>query len=197
MARRVIISHGTLGHPGRAWFPWLAAQLQELGIEVVLPHYPTPEEQSLESWLAAFREAAAELRSDDILVGHSLGAVFSLRLLEHYRLPIKGTFLVAAFAGPIGNLRFDALNTTFVEAPFDWAAIRDCAGVLKSYSSDNDPFVPLSLGLELAAYLNIKAEIIPNGGHLIANSGYAEFPLLLNEIVPLIGAPCSPSISTS
>jgi uncharacterized protein len=187
---RVIISHGTLGHPGRAWFPWLAAQLDKLGVEAILPEYPTPEDQGLDTWIAAFENTAGTLKASDILVGHSLGAVLALRLLERSKVSIRGTFLAAVFAAPLGNLRFDALQASFIEPPFDWAAIRRSAGLLKSYSSDDDPFVPLPLGLEVASALGIEPVIINQGGHLNANSGYAEFPLLLNDLLPLIKQNC-------
>ncbi len=50
----VIIIHGTGGSPKGNWFPWLKEILENEGCKVFIPRFPTPENQSLESWFRVF-----------------------------------------------------------------------------------------------------------------------------------------------
>ena len=88
-----------MGSPSGNWFPWLAGELRSLGHEVVVPEYPTPNNQSLESWLEVFDQdfGLENLNEDSILIGHSLGATFILKLLERAKQPIAACYLVAGF----------------------------------------------------------------------------------------------------
>jgi len=122
-----------------------------------------------------------------ILVGHSLGPGFILNLLERSRATVWGTFLVSGFLGSLGNPEFDTVNETFVSRDFDWPRIRSHAGVIHVYNSDNDPYVPLEKGRELAERLGVGLILVEGGGHMNANAGYLSFPRLLDDIRKLIG----------
>ncbi|MFH0943316.1 MAG: hypothetical protein V1810_04035 [Candidatus Beckwithbacteria bacterium] len=86
----VFIFHGTMGSPEANWFPWLERELKGLGLEVLVPRFPTPE-----------------------------GPGFFLRLLERRTSPIKAAILAAPFDGFIGEEPYDTLNKTFIDHPFD------------------------------------------------------------------------------
>ena len=96
---RAVIIHGTYGSADGNWFPWLASHVRELGHESAVPQFPTPTSQNLSSWLRVFDDQVGPLSSNTILVGHSLGVAFILRLLERTADPIAGAFLVAGFLG--------------------------------------------------------------------------------------------------
>ncbi|MDD4530479.1 MAG: alpha/beta hydrolase, partial [Candidatus Gracilibacteria bacterium] len=68
----VIIIHGTGGSPEGNWFPRLKSKLEDLDCRVFVPKFPTPDGQSLESWLAVFSEYEQYLDENSIVVGHSL-----------------------------------------------------------------------------------------------------------------------------
>lgn len=89
----IFIIHGTGGSPEGNWFPWLSKELNKLGHEAYVPKFPTPEGQSLESWLKVFEDYKKYINEETILVGHSLGAAFLLSLLEHLDQPVKASFL--------------------------------------------------------------------------------------------------------
>ena len=38
----IFILHGTEGHPGENWFPWLKQELEQKGYNVIVPQFPTP-----------------------------------------------------------------------------------------------------------------------------------------------------------
>ena len=186
MAARVLVTHGTMGSPDGNWFPWLARELAAKGTKVLIPQYPGPEGQNLENWLKTQHDYVGALSEGDILVGHSIGAAFTLRLLEHSEITVKAAILVSGFSHQLGLADFDPLNATFIEAPFDWVQIRKHAKTFVSFSGSDDPYVPLEYGRELASNLGIEARVIEHGGHLNAESGYSQFPELLMEICRLL-----------
>ena len=79
---KAYIIHGAYGHPKENWIPWLKSQLEILGVKTVVPDFPTPESQSLESWNKVFEPHIATLDSESILIGHSIGSGFILSILE-------------------------------------------------------------------------------------------------------------------
>ena len=179
---RIIIAHGTEGSPAINWFPWLRQELSKREIESVAPQFPTPQGQNLDAWLETLEKTAGGIGSRDILVGHSTGAIFFINLLNRIRGPVKGTFLVGGFIRANGSAKYDALNSTFFEPSLDWSLIRRNAGKAYVYSGDDDPYVPLSNGQELADCLGVKHCIVPKGGHLNEESGYRRFETLLSDL---------------
>lgn len=180
--KKVCIIHGTESSPEGNWFSWLQSELRLCGHSVIVPRFPTPGNQSLPSWKSVFAAEYGPLSFDSILIGHSIGAAFVLNLLSESLTPIVATFLVAGFLGRIENPFYDSLNSSFFETKFDWKALRSRAGVIKLYCGDNDPYVPLAKGQELANLLSSPLEIVENGGHLNSESGFSKFEQLLNDV---------------
>jgi len=183
---RVVISHGSYGNPQENWFPWLAAEIRKLGHDAVTPTFPTPGGQSLDIWRAEFRAQVGFLAPDMVLVGHSLGVGFILNLIEESKVPVRGTFLVSGFLGRLGLEEFDPINESFVCRDFQWDRIRRNAGEVHIYNADNDPYVPLAKGKELAETFEVELTVVPNGGHINASAGFLSFPLLLKDLQPLL-----------
>src|SRR6185369_16951487 len=120
-----------------------AARARELGHDAVIPQFPTPDGQNLANWLSVFDRDAGPLSLNTILVGHSLGVAFILRLLERTERPVAGVLLVAGFLGALGLPKFDEINADFVLQPMNWSRVRGGAKSFFVYGSDNDPYVPL------------------------------------------------------
>ena len=182
---RVVILHGAHGGPDTNWFPWLHSALEADGIEVVRPRFPTPEGQSLSAWLDTYDQAVGSLPSaPTVLVGHSLGAAFALRLVERTVEPMAGLFLAAGFVGALGLPDYDTINHSFFVAPFDWLTIRERKGrVARCWAGNDDPYVPLSRSQDIANHLKASLEIIPGGGHLNSETGFNTFPQLRDAII--------------
>jgi uncharacterized protein len=185
---QVVIIHGSYGHPGENWFPWLANEVRKLGHKAGVPTFPTPEGQNLNNWRSSFREQIGNVTRDMILVGHSLGSGFIFSLLEESDMPVKGTFLASGFLGKLGLEEFDLINESFVCREFNWKRIRENAGKVYIYNSDNDPYVPLVKGEELAEKLGVRLTVIKNGGHINASAGFRTFPRLLEDLRPLLNS---------
>lgn len=186
MKANFFIFHGTGGHPGENWFPWLKNKLDKSGYQTTIPSFPTPEGQSYEAWLTILNDKEQKINEDTILIGHSLGGLFLLRVLERLEKPVKAAFLVSAPIGirPINNWDGDfAFSNGFL---FDWSKIRENAGHFTVYHSDDDPYVGLGNGEELARQLGVQLTLIPNSGHFNASSGYTQFKKLLKDIKLLL-----------
>lgn len=182
---RVVVLHGAHGGPDTNWFPWLHAALDAEAIEVLRPRFPTPQGQSLASWLDAYDLATRSLPSKPtVLVGHSLGAALALRLVERANEPFDGLFLAAGFVGALGLPDYDTINQSFFVGSFDWAGIRERKGtVCRCWAGDDDPYVPLSRSQEVADRLQAPLEIVPGGGHLNSETGFTAFPQLRDTIL--------------
>lgn len=178
----VFIIHGAYGNPDENWFPWLKSKLEELACKVIMPKFPTPDNQTLDSWMSVFSDYEQFIDEDSIMVGHSLGPAFILSVIEKLDKPIGSAFLVSGFLGLLNNEEFDSINKTFVEREFNWEKIRGNCRKFFVLNSDNDPYVPLERGKQLADNLGSELIVVKNAGHINAGSGYKEFDLLLDMI---------------
>jgi predicted alpha/beta hydrolase family esterase len=185
MPLRVVILHGAHGGPDTNWFPWLSAELEAKGMEVVRPQLPTPLGQSLSAWTEAYDQVMRPLPpAATILVGHSLGAAFALRLVERAREPFAGLFLAAGFIGALGLPDYDPINQSFFATPFDWPTIRAQKGhSARCWAADDDPYVPLARSQEIASHLDAPLDIVRGGGHLNGETGFTTFPAMRDAIL--------------
>ncbi|MBT5021313.1 serine hydrolase family protein [Candidatus Woesearchaeota archaeon] len=185
----IFIIHGSFGNPSENWFPWLKSKLEELGHEVFVPTFPTPDEQSLENWLKVFEPYKSKIKEDTIFVGHSLGPAFILSILEKINTKIKSAFFVSGFISKIANPDFEEINKTFVEKEFDWKKIKQNCNKFTIFHSDNDPYVPIEKVKELILKLdpkNVDFFIVPKAGHFNKESGFTDFESLLKEVKKII-----------
>ena len=175
------IFHGTGGSPEENWFPWLKQNLEPLGFKVHIPQFPTPENQTLETWRTVFRDYEQYVDENTIMIGHSLGGAFLLRVLESIRTQIATACIVAAPVGvlPIRNYEGDK---PFIGHPFDWSAIKKHARHFIVFHSDNDPFVSLGNGEKIAQKLGVDLNFISGAGHFNKAAGYTRFEELLTKI---------------
>ncbi len=193
---RVVILHGAYGRPDSNWFPWLAERVQAAGHEALLPHFPTPQGQSPEAWLDAYAQQVdnAVPRSRTVLVAHSLGVAFTLRLAAHAGAadPYRGACLAAGFWGTLGLPDYDPINAPFF-APLDWGAVRaGCGASVTCYAGNDDPYVPLRFSREIAKRVGAPLRIIPGGKHLNAESGMTTFPELTADLDALLAPALAP-----
>jgi len=184
--RSAFIFHGTVGHPQENWFPWLKTALNECGFFTLVPQFPTPEKQSLSNWLRVMEPHFPLMNEETILIGHSVGGIFALRILEQLSMPIRAAFVVGSYIG-IDEIKGYTLSQQelFLQTPFDWKKIRANAHNLYVYHSDNDPNVTLDNGNALANHLGITLSFLPNCGHFNEAAGMLKFPALLSDIESL------------
>jgi len=186
MTPNVFIFHGTGGHPEENWFPWLKQKLEEKGCEVFVPQFPTPEGQSLESWNSVLKNYQEHINENTIFVGHSLGGVYLLRLLEKLPHPVKAVFLTGTPIGikPILNYEQDGAFASGFD--FDWKTIRSKSKNFVVFHSDNDPYVSIGNGEKLAENLGVALSFVPNAGHFNRKAGYTKFEELWKKLEPIL-----------
>lgn len=183
--RNVFIFHGTAGKADGNWFPWIKAELEKLDCHVVVPQFPTPEGQSLEAWLTVLDKYKQFITEDSIFIGHSLGGMFLLKVLEQLKHHVYAAFFVAAPIG-IKPIKYYDSDYEFTHFEFNWPEITKKAQYFAVWHSDNDPYISLGNGEELAKKLGVQLHFIPHAGHLNAESGYTTLPPLLEEIKKII-----------
>lgn len=175
----VFIIHGVGGHPEENWFPWLKGELEKLDCNVIIPQFPTPENQTLNEWLKVLDYYKDKINQDTIFIGHSLGVPFVLNVAE--RCPIKAAYLVAGFTGVAGN-QFDDGMKTFAQRDFKWKKIKHNCPNFYVFHSDNDPYIDLKKGEALTKNLGVDLIFVPSAGHFNEAAGYTKFDLLLEKI---------------
>jgi hypothetical protein len=177
----IIIIHGAYGNPEENWFPYLKKELESLGHNVYIPKFPTPDDQSLDSWIKVFENYSSYLNDETILIGHSLGPAFILNVLEKSHTKIKVAFFISGFTGLL-NHDIDKINHTFTDKNFNWNKIKNNCSKFYLINSDNDPYVPLIKGSNLAEKLDATFIVLQNAGHINSAAGFDTFPLLLELV---------------
>jgi predicted alpha/beta hydrolase family esterase len=75
--------------------------------------------------------------------------------------------------------QFHTVNKTFYKSDFNFAKLKKLIPVSYVLYSDNDPYVPKEFEENFAKKLGSSAIIIQDGGHLNAEAGFTQFPLLV------------------
>ncbi len=169
-----LILHGTGGSPDGNWFPWLKLELETQGAKVFCPRFPTPENHSLSSWLEIFEKIKNSIEGPTVLIGHSLGCAFALKLLEFNLVEAKTCVLVCPFLSKLGLELYDELNSSFIEGDFKWELIKERCENFYCFAGSNDPYVSSEASNFVASKLGASIEVIEGGGHLNAEFGYTE-----------------------
>lgn len=178
---KAFIFHGTGAGQYDHWFPDIKQKLEEEGVEVCVPEFPTPEAQNLNNWLQVLGHQDLEIDEETVLIGHSTGAVFILNILERIDFEIEAAFLISGWKGKLG-IEFDPLNETFAERDFDFENIKASAAEIYVYHSASDPYVPVEKAGELVDDLDANFELVADAGHFNTESGYTDFPELWREL---------------
>lgn len=182
MRTNIFIIHGTGGNPDENWFPWLRERLEKVGCAVFVPQFPTPDGQSVEAWTKVLGGYKEYINENTIFIGHSLGGLFLLRLLEQLPHKVKAAYFVGAPIGIRPLLNYDRDSAFSGGFDFKWDELKKKADTFAVFHSDNDPYVCLENGKELANHLGIKLSFIPNAGHFNAQAGYLTFDELWDKL---------------
>lgn len=105
--KKAFIVHGAYGNPNENWFPWIREELEKLGYAVYVPPFPTPKHQSLEEWKDKFQEYKQQWgNKETIIIGHSIGVAFALRMLMNRIGPSLKAAFCSGFYDPAQRSSF-------------------------------------------------------------------------------------------
>lgn len=186
--KNALILHGAGNNSQGNWFPWLKNQLEKKGYKVWVPDLPNSDVPNLKDWLEkVFLNKDWEFNNESVIIGHSAGATFILRILEKLldKVRINKAVLVSGPA-TIGNIPdYFPYKREMVTPPFNWEKIKKSCDKFYFICSDNDKY---QCGEENSKIFleNLGGEIILKHGqghfNLEVSPNYKEFPLLLEII---------------
>ena len=178
--KNALILHGIGGHAGIHWQQWLHDELVKREYRVCMPDLPNTDRPDREKWMQFVRRKVKDFNFRElIVVGHSLGVTTALDLIETEGRVVKGLVSVSGF-----HLDYGAeLNSYFLKKKkIDLSIVKTLVEHSVVIYGEDDPYVPQGVLNNLARGLGVQPIVIENGGHLNTNSGYTEFPLLLELI---------------
>ncbi len=94
-----LILHGYTGHVNKNFIPWLKEKLEQQGFGVQAPQMPNTD-HPVESEQVDYVVKNCRINEHTIIVGHSLGGVVAMKVLQKINRPIAGLVLVAPAVEP-------------------------------------------------------------------------------------------------
>ncbi len=139
-----VLLHGYTGSSKDDFFPWLKEKLEKQGCDVFAPDLPNTKDPN-EDEQVDFVLKNAKFDENTILLGHSLGAVVAMKVMEKLDNKIAGLVLVGGFVEP----EFKDHSRSFTDKfnwKFDFVKIKNSADIINVISDINDHIIPLEQG---------------------------------------------------
>jgi predicted alpha/beta hydrolase family esterase len=193
---KFVLFHGAFGSPEGNWLPELKEKLEALGQEVVVPGFPVEDwgeitkkgpktkikNQTLVNWLKVFEKVKNQFKPGEELcfVGHSLGPLFILHVVEKYNLKLDSAIFVSPFLRKLNRQwQIDLVNDSFYKSEFNFNKLRELIPVSYVLYSDNDPYVDKSHSISFGKMLKSSMLYVKQAGHMNTEVSLNEFPLVL------------------
>lgn len=174
--KRVILLHGNGGSRGTDnWFPYIKSELTKLGVTCIAPDLPDPVLARASYWLPYFKNKL-NIGADDIVIGHSSGALSILKYAEMNK--IGASVLVGTYYTDLGYE--DEMTSGYFDTPWNWKQIKDNQEWTAIFASTDDPYIPIDEPLFIKNQLDSTYFGYTNKGHFGGhNHPMLEFPELL------------------
>lgn len=176
--------HGSFGSPLVNWLPWLRKQLRNQSKEVYTPDFPTGVGfQNYENWaklLKVYLDASL-ITKNTTIVAHSIAPVFICKFLIENKVEVKKLIFVCGFNNYLGiDDNYDNVNRGMYLK--NLSDVKQYCDEIICFYTKNDLYVNYDAEKDFANTIATKQIIIDDGGHLNSESGYREFPELLEVI---------------
>jgi uncharacterized protein len=174
--KRVILLHGNGGSKGTDnWQPFIQSELTRLGVECLSPDLPDNVLARKDHWFPYF-DTELKLSENDIVVGHSSGALAILKYAEAHTL--GGSILIGTYLTDLGYE--DEKNSGYFDTPWDWTAIKKNQPWTIVFASEDDPYIPIEEPKYIAEHLDSEYHELQGEGHFGGHTKpKREFPELL------------------
>jgi len=181
---RIILVHGFNANPTMNFHPWLADSLRAAGFQVVQPELPlsSKDELDLPAVVEIMKQQVGYIKSDDVILGHSLGALVALQYLEAIEMT-ETPRAVVLVAAP-WNVSRPELRRLFVD-DLDADVLMWKAREFVVIHSQDDKLVPIEHGRKLADQLRARLIETEADDHYMGES----YPVLLETIQHIAETP--------
>jgi len=135
-----VLLHGYTGSPHDNFFPWLKKELEKRNFKVDVPELPNTKNPNI------YKQVDYVLKNynfneNTVLLGHSLGTVVAMKVLEKLKKPIRKLVLAAGFCEPKFLDEKDPFKDLF-DWKFDFKKIKKNVLEVKLLRASNDSVVP-------------------------------------------------------
>lgn len=167
---RIIFIHGNGGGSvNDGWYPYLKAEFQSLGLEVVSRDFPDSDLARASIWLP-FLEHELHADRESILIGHSSGAEAAMRYAENHQL--LGSVLVSPCYTDLRDPK--EKQSGYYDKPWDWEAIKKNQQWIVQFSSIDDPYIPIAEARYVHEKLGTEYYEFTDRGHFIDQLEFLE-----------------------
>lgn len=175
--KRVVLLHGNGNSSGHDnWFPYIKTALTQAGIACEAPDLPDPQLARRKNWFPYF-EHDLQLGSNDIVVGHSSGALAILKYAEKHQL--GASVLVGVYYTDLGY--DDERTSGYFDTTWDWSSIEANQQWTAIFASTDDPYIPIAEPRYIRDKLNSQYFEFDDQGHFGGeHHPKTEFPELLD-----------------
>jgi len=176
MAKKVLLLHGWGGSDYPHWQSWLAGELAKEYGYVNFLRFSNVDHPKYSIWMQELQDTLVEFQPD-IVICHSLANTLWFHLCnEKNKLrEIEKLYLVAP---PSLTCNIPELKEFF---PLETPKKLYAKEVLLITSTD-DPYLTNDEAKMLQKTLKVEMKVIPNGGHINADSGYGEWQWMHQEL---------------
>ncbi|MDQ7044828.1 MAG: alpha/beta hydrolase [Sulfurimonas sp.] len=173
MNKKILLVHGWGGSDFPHWQSWLAGELAKEYGKVSFLKLSDFDFPDLESWKKELKDELASFKPD-IVICHSLANTLWFHLIDEIDA-VEKLYLVAA---PSFECKIEELKSFFPLTLPTQTKAKEAFLI----SSTNDPYMTLEEAKELQKSLGIQMKVLENAGHINTESGYGEWPWILEEL---------------
>ncbi|MEK6830981.1 MAG: alpha/beta fold hydrolase, partial [Nanoarchaeota archaeon] len=134
-----VLLHGYTGSPNANFFPWLKKELEKKKYKVSAPFLPNTNNPHIYEQVNYVLKNC-KFDENTVLLGHSLGSVVALKVLEKLKKPISKLISVAGFCEPKFKDKLRPFEKTF-DWRFDFDKIKNNVNEIKILRAKNDSAV--------------------------------------------------------
>jgi len=175
MSKRALLLHGWGGSDFPHWQSWLAGELAKGYGTVCFPLLDHPHFPSKNRWMRQVKALLSDFRPE-IVICHSLANTLWFHLCNEGEIaPVETLFLVAP---PRTSCEIETIKSFFpVTVPTSLFAKN-----VQLVTSTNDPYMTPEEAQALQNELDVPMSVMENAGHINAESGFGEWPWILERV---------------
>ena len=135
-----VLLHGYTGSPEDVFLPWLKKELENRGYKVSVPKLPNTDNPDINEQVEYVLKNC-KFDENTVLLGHSLGSVIALKVLEKLDKTIRKFISVAGFSKPGFKDKVRPFEKKF-DGKFDFNKIKNNINEVVILRAKNDTAVP-------------------------------------------------------